>query len=175
MTETATLVFRTLHAIHESPLAGARVELQGAGQRISDQDGYARFEQITAGQALSYSVNLNGYFSETGNVIPSEGNMLQTVFLYPDPTNTKEVSREQSIEIYPNPASDFVRIGLDSHYLPGTILIYDSAGRQMYARHFDKTSGIQPANIHIGQWQAGTYLVMVHLPGGRKTGIFVKQ
>ncbi len=69
-----------------------------------------------------------------------------------------------SIELYPNPATQFVMIGFNNLPLKNTINVFDMTGRKMVSNY---TVSGNTFKIDVTNYKAGTYIVKVVSPEGK--------
>lgn len=66
-----------------NPLTGASVQFNGTNE-TTDSNGSAVFSNVPAGNALPYSISKTGFETETGTVNVVDGDITETVTLYPE-------------------------------------------------------------------------------------------
>lgn len=69
-----------------------------------------------------------------------------------------------SIDLYPNPATQFVMIGFNNLPLKNTINVFDMAGRKVVSNY---TASGNTVKIDVTNYRAGTYIVKVVSPEGK--------
>ncbi len=70
---------------------------------------------------------------------------------------TTGVEEEQEVEIYPNPADNFIRISLPREFTSGDIEIFDLFGRKRILYHYTSTVNI----IYTDKLESGVYFVKI--------------
>lgn len=83
-----------------------------------------------------------------------------------------EQFEDNSIGIYPNPATDLITISTLVNTGFEAVSIYDIRGRQVYSNNFD---GIQETSINIATLEQGVYLVRVTTAAGTTTKQLIKR
>jgi len=82
-----------------------------------------------------------------------------TTMLSGMPLSTGSISRRASIQLYPNPATDYIQILSAGDYAgPASVCFYDISGRLLQKQEMPELS-IQP--VRIGSLSPGIYLVVV--------------
>lgn len=79
-----------------------------------------------------------------------------------------ENTQSLSIQVYPNPASEFIQIKSDDAV---NVVVFDLMGKAVY----QSTTANQLQNISINEWAAGVYTYRVFTDKGTSTGKFIKQ
>ncbi len=69
-----------------------------------------------------------------------------------------------SIDLYPNPATQFVMIGFNNLPMKNTLNVFDMAGRKMVSNY---TVSGNTVKIDVTNYKAGTYIVKVVSPEGK--------
>ena len=83
--------------------------------------------------------------------------------VFVDPGTGVREAGDASFSLYPNPASDQVKIDLGGTTANATVTIYDARGRQVHSGLLSE-SGV----VNLNGWKPGIYLVKVEA-GGRQT------
>jgi hypothetical protein len=73
------------------------------------------------------------------------------------------------VEVYPNPAGDFVLFSLNSPISfsePGSLTVFDALGREIYTSVF--TANQQQFVVEVRDWTSGVYVYHISLPSHEK-------
>ena len=87
-------------------------------------------------------------------------------------TSLREYSKDQSLQISPNPASDRIQLTFSEPHLSGLIEILDMQGRQVKSIH---RSGVLNTHITISDLRAGMYRVKIMRGNEFLTETFIKE
>ena len=97
---------------------------------------------------------------ETENGCTGTGDTLNVVI--DDCTGIPETGEDETISLYPNPASDYLNLSLrsldDANY---SIKIYNRLGQQLISRQVEYLKGNQTRQINISQLTSGLYLMVI--------------
>ncbi|MEM6321142.1 MAG: T9SS type A sorting domain-containing protein [Bacteroidota bacterium] len=96
-----------------------------------------------------------------------------TVTLADIPSNTEEPNWANQVQIFPNPASDFLRLAYDFPTSKTVNLsIYNSLGQLLHIEHdFLSTKG--QITFNVSDWQAGYYILRMNSDGSQVTRSFL--
>jgi hypothetical protein len=83
--------------------------------------------------------------------------------IIPSSTHIQELSVEQSIEIYPNPASDFLKINISCEEVEYSI--FNIMGQEM-------SKGSSCGTVSVEELESGLYFLQIHEDGSCKTAKF---
>jgi hypothetical protein len=89
-----------------------------------------------------------------------------------DETGIEEMLHESAIKLYPNPASDVLRIEMQNHF-SGIITITDALGKELYQSSTEKNSS--HFSIDLREFPPGLYFVSFRNEGGGVNKRFVKN
>jgi hypothetical protein len=89
-----------------------------------------------------------------------------------DETGIEEMLHESAIKLYPNPASDVLRIEMQNHF-SGIITITDALGKELYQSSTEKNSS--HFSIDLREFPPGLYFVSFRNERGRVNKRFVKE
>ncbi len=117
--------------------ASDEVSLKNIGEKTGPLNGYARsiYEQLT-GERIYLP------FRAANDIKPRE--------------RKDEVKELEIINIYPNPAQDYLNIDLNDGFV-GTILISNTSGENIYSKQIDNPS----LRIDVSDWMSGIYFLIV--------------
>ena len=75
-------------------------------------------------------------------------------------------SSELNLNIFPNPASDFINIQMKNEYTgTGQIIVYGLSGKRLQVVNFNKQNGILRKTFSVNFSEKGTYLITVEIGG----------
>lgn len=83
--------------------------------------------------------------------------------------HTTQATQRKRLHIYPNPASDYVRVELDTDDRSGRYVLYDVAGRAVDAGRYSGDP------IAVNALKPGIYIIEVTTSGGSERGVWVKE
>jgi len=91
-------------------------------------------------------------------------------------TSVNPVDGDLSLNLYPNPATDFAVIELN-HALPGqyNVNVYNAEGRKVSNSIFEATGFHTQATINTGNWATGIYLIQLSSNEQQKTIRLLKK
>lgn len=92
-------------------------------------------------------------------------------------TGDKSISQNnnQFIKLYPNPANHFINFDIDISEGISELAVYNSAGRQMFAKQIQSAGYRVIEQMDISNFPAGLYFVQVKTSDGASTGKFIKN
>lgn len=89
------------------------------------------------------------------------------------PTGFESLSKEQTISVYPNPASEMIRVTSNNQFEHATLTLYNSNGQIVLVRQgIDSSDEIK---ISLSQCAPGIYLISLQTSENRYTTRFVKR
>lgn len=112
-----------------------------------------------------YSVSLSGYFTAEGSLELELINLVETVVMTVDDTNTYDL-QEASLLIYPNPASDNIHIRSTREVMH--LMVFDLEGREILSMQ-PKTEQVI---LNVSGLKNGLYILKVLNPAGVTTEKF---
>ncbi len=132
----------------------------GSGLMVNSQSGFVKTVEV-----LDDCLYAGGTFTYSGG-IPIEG-----VAKWCEPLSTQEISFSQSINIYPNPSTNFISLtGLQNKKVQ--LKIFDVIGKKIITKEINA----QQNKIDVAVLEKGIYLfVITDENGNLKKGKFVKQ
>lgn len=160
------LSVRVINKDNQSPLQGARVSVQRAGQRLTDTAGDARFTTLPG--SFELEVDLQGYGSWTGTVHMDQDRELVIELAQGGNVNVTEVAALPTMRIYPNPAQHYavLEASQGSH-----IRIYNLSGQMVY----DNSVRHAQHRISTHDWPRGVYLVHTTWQGNKQVQKLILQ
>jgi len=119
------------------------------------------------GPAQNFFLNENGQeshffhcFTNTDGTYTADTFSCTYVFPYTTPTDVNVTTKEKTVKIFPNPATDVLHVILEQE---GIVYLYNATGAKMTEQHF--AEGEQ--NMNIATLQTGIYFITIKDP---KTG-----
>lgn len=164
-----------------SPLAKQRYVVTDENDVILDitADNFVDFESDSIGNQRVYNLAFTGNLqAQVGEVFlampPASGCwavsdnfvLVFRIAQFPDFTknrnNLTTTTFDGNIEVYPNPASDFIKIKITSEIEnPGQLQIVDLSGKIIYSMKHNFEIGQNSFEIPVNHWENGLYLLTV--------------
>lgn len=92
-----------------------------------------------------------------------EGNLMhKSLVNYSDITKTQQITSSGAIEIYPNPAVDYVTVKVTEGLSVKKVSLYDISGREL--DEWDVSAS--PAHIDVRRYEKGTYFLKTESDAG---------
>jgi len=89
-------------------------------------------------------------------------------------TSSGEIENTSSVAVYPEPATSYVKISIDSNPIVG-VDIYNMLGEKILSSEGGITSGRSEINLNVSDWQAGIYFFMLETGPNTIQGKFSVQ
>src|SRR5690606_23503673 len=116
-------------------------------------DGYGKVELAGVDNGTyNYNVNVNGYEQASGTATVNDADITETIMLVP--TGIKVVHNLE-LELYPNPASNYINIKNVPGFSYATI--YNSSGQAVF--NYQNSSVSEEIRINIVQLDNGIYFL----------------
>lgn len=129
-------------------------------QVVAAGGGY--FENTGAGISISFTIGEVAYTTLTsGNYILSQGFQQGNLFAT---SIDKPVNTVNDIAVYPNPASDYVKVRVDIPNLSGraTYDLHDITGKKLITKEFNIETSV-PVELSLSDIRPGIYLLKVYV------------
>jgi len=76
-------------------------------------------------------------------------------------TNTQQEELAEGFDLFPNPATELLRIQLPSLSTPGGLTIQNLQGQALYRKRIQLSPALQTHEIQVADWPAGVYVLRV--------------
>ena len=151
-----------LHGLHETPVQGARVELQDAGVLYTNNQGVVVYQGISPAEALHFQVSRDGYFTETGTLAVVNENVNRMVFIYPDDgTWVNPAEGLRPLSVFPNPAGPgILSVEIPDLDTPALVRVISTDGTIMHESTLPAGAS-QTLMLQTRSWARGVYLLRV--------------
>lgn len=129
-------------------------------QVIAAGGGY--FENSGAGISISFTIGEVAYTTLTsGNFILTQGFQQGNLFTT---SIDKPVNAVNDIAVYPNPATDYVKVRIDIPNLSGkaTYDLHDITGKKVITKEFNVETSV-PVELSLSDIRPGIYLLKVYV------------
>ena len=80
-----------------------------------------------------------------------------------------------AINVYPNPATDFLSVTVNGNTDKSSLAIINQQGKQLYTQQLDNTKGIAQYNINVKSLPPGLYYLQLMTSAGIKSVKFIKH
>jgi len=160
-----TLTVNVVRQDNNAPIGGAKVSLSDAGNRLTNSSGTAEF--LALPQPFALTVEKSGFVTK-----PVEGtlsnDLILTVQLTVDVSNTDELNKPGDIRFYPNPAKDQLTVVGAEDWL---LSIYSTNGRLMNTLQIQN----ERQSISLNGLPQGVYILHFAGPQGTVVERFIVQ
>lgn len=120
------------------------IMLPDSGANMEASQGFVRFKvKHNTTAALGTVINNKAYIYFDVNAPIITNTTVNTLY---KPSSVGDIDKNAMAEIYPNPASDILKIRIDAAYAGGTIEIFNSMGSMVYSHKQSTTSNSIPLN-----------------------------
>jgi cyanophycinase-like exopeptidase len=154
--------FEVLHGLNETPVQGARVELQDAGVLFTNNQGVVVFQGISPAEALQFQVSRDGFFTESGTLAVANENVNRMVFIYPDDgTSVNPTEGIRPLRVFPNPVGqDKVSVEIPELGAPAVMRVISVDGTLVHEAKLP--AGLSHSiSIPAHSWARGVYILRV--------------
>jgi YVTN family beta-propeller protein len=140
------------------------------------------FASPTGGTWSGSGINGNSFFSDSAGIgvhsiiysytdnngCSNKDTLIMTVNIC---TGVNEITKNDAIIVYPNPANTTLNIHLSSYTQNEALLILDVFGQEVYSETFNKIDNI----INVSKWNSGVYFYQIKNDKEIQQGKFIKE